>query len=258
MSVGFVAGRHTALVSADEHGLAFFHTLGKILFVEASDILRILGRYPDDKDAIEAAQSVPASSESITFPNAGFRAQRRRGRYTILAMAPLPLGTVPHTTDAYNVVALLTPTKLVVVGLKPTPRTWFKCPREVDEGGSWRTKSKWRGTLAWYPSVLPSPTASADSASHSKDIETVTLPMLVYTWGHVLHIIKVSESKNMRGMRNNKTGKTSEVEIGSIAYTHVGKWRAEGDILAIQWLNANVGSFTSIDGCFDLVSKFRI
>lgn len=47
VSIGFVAGRHTAIVSADVHGLAFYHALGKVLFVEASDVLRILGRYPD-------------------------------------------------------------------------------------------------------------------------------------------------------------------------------------------------------------------
>lgn len=47
VSVGFIAGRHTALVSADDSGLAFYHSLGKVLFVEATDTLRILGKYPD-------------------------------------------------------------------------------------------------------------------------------------------------------------------------------------------------------------------
>ncbi|KAI0715216.1 hypothetical protein C8Q76DRAFT_568514, partial [Earliella scabrosa] len=45
ISVGFVAGWHTALVSADDAGLAFYHSLGKVLFVDATDILRILGKY---------------------------------------------------------------------------------------------------------------------------------------------------------------------------------------------------------------------
>ncbi|KAI0245579.1 hypothetical protein BJV78DRAFT_1107102, partial [Lactifluus subvellereus] len=49
VSVGFVAGRHTAIVSADQTGLAFYHSLGKALFFEASDVLRILGKYPNEE-----------------------------------------------------------------------------------------------------------------------------------------------------------------------------------------------------------------
>ncbi|KAF9037914.1 Golgi CORVET complex core vacuolar protein 8-domain-containing protein [Rhodocollybia butyracea] len=35
INIGFVAEGHTALISADESGLAFYHSLGKVLFVEA-------------------------------------------------------------------------------------------------------------------------------------------------------------------------------------------------------------------------------
>ncbi|PPQ98630.1 hypothetical protein CVT24_003963 [Panaeolus cyanescens] len=111
--IGFVAGRHTALVSADEHGLAFFHSLGKVLFIDATDILRILGRYPNSPPSHELARQPRLATSPYT--------QTQRQRYTILDMAPLPLGTVPHLSDNHHVVALLTPTKLVVVGLKPTP-----------------------------------------------------------------------------------------------------------------------------------------
>ncbi|EPT04596.1 hypothetical protein FOMPIDRAFT_1113223, partial [Fomitopsis schrenkii] len=48
VSVGFVAGRHTAVVSADDSGLSFFHSLGKVFFMDASDTLRLLGKYPED------------------------------------------------------------------------------------------------------------------------------------------------------------------------------------------------------------------
>jgi vacuolar protein sorting-associated protein 8 len=70
-------------------------------------------------------------------------------------MMPLPLGTTPHPTDAYNVIVLLTPAKLVV-GLKPKLRTWFKHPRELDadESRASKTRSRLRGTLAWFPSVI--------------------------------------------------------------------------------------------------------
>ena len=91
VSIGFVDGRHTALVSADDNGLAFYHSLGKILFVDATDILRILGKYPDE--------DVPDAPAAL-----GHRLRRRRSRKpaTILSMAPLPLGTASHPTDAYK------------------------------------------------------------------------------------------------------------------------------------------------------------
>lgn len=259
LSISFVAGRHTAVVSADEHGLAFYHSLGKVLFVEASDILRILGKYPQD-DVPEPIprtlprKAIPASrsSQNGSTPTAPLSPRRRKTRYTILAMMPLPLGTSPHPTDAYNVVALLTPTKLVIVGLKPSPKTWFKCPRDVDEGGAVRTKSRWKGTLAWFPSILPGGAGKPDQVKNKgqlngKDLSSVpTTPILVYSWSNNVYLIRVSESRTKQLIRNKRTGKLSEIEVGRIVFEDAGKWSAEKDILAIQWLNANVGSFASV------------
>ncbi|KAJ7072283.1 Golgi CORVET complex core vacuolar protein 8-domain-containing protein [Mycena amicta] len=216
VNIGFVAGRHTALVSADEHGLAFYHSLGKVLFVEASDILRILGKYPDD----ELNPSSPLSDK-----------RRRKNRYTILAMMPLPLGVAAHPTDSYNLVALLTPTKLVVVGLKPTPKTWFKCSLDTAQ-----PKLRTKGTMAWFPSTTGS--ASATNSLQSPPAQPSS-PVLVYTWANKMHFLRVSETRSKQLVRNSRTGKTNEVEVGRIEYEPAGKWTAEGDILAVQWLNAN-------------------
>lgn len=241
--IGFVAGRHTALVSADEHGLAFYHSLGKVLFVEASDILRLLGRYPD-------GPSIPISPISPATPGGSMPSRRRRkkNQFTILAMMPLPLGTSPHPTDAYNVVALLTPTKLVVVGLKPTPKTWFKRPRGVNEGGESRSKSRWKGTMAWFPSVSSNvhnlKSTVGRNKVESKDMSSN--PILVYTWGNALLLIRVFETRSKQIARNNRTGKMTEIEVGRIEFEDAGKWIADDDILAVQWLNANVGSFSLI------------
>jgi vacuolar protein sorting-associated protein 8 len=250
--IGFIAGRHTSIVSADDHGLAFFHRLGKVLFVEASDILRILGKYDQGEIPRGPRASLPSPvtprTNSLSIPDTSLP-RRRKARHTILDMMPLPLGTSPHATDAYNVIALLTPTKLVVVGLKPTPRTWFKYPREVDEGGSWRSKSKWKGKLAWFPSVLPSSTSISNSDKHkqlSTGIPAPTAPVLAYTWGNVLRLIRVAESRSKEMSRNPRTGKIIENEVGRIVYEDAGRWSAESDILAVQWLNANVGSFTFV------------
>jgi hypothetical protein len=236
ISIGFIAGRHTALVSADEHGLAFYHSLGKMLFVEASDILRILGQYPDP------------SAGMVTSPNSASSAapQKRKPRYTILSMAPLPLGPTPHPTDAYDVVALLTPTKLVVVGLRPTPKTWFKCPREANEGQL--LTSQMKGTLAWFPSVArssadaPGPVQNGTPRHSENDIEARD-PILAFTWGNSLRLIKVSEVRFRQRARSSKTGRTAEVDIGTISFEEMGKWNAEDAILGLQWLNAKVGSF---------------
>jgi len=237
VSVGFIAGRHTALVSADEHGLAFFHSLGKILFVEAPDILRILGRYPD------YLNKLPKSSLGI--PSL-LSASPKRQRYTIIGMAPLPLGTAPHSTDNYNVVALLTPTKLVVVGLKPSPRTWFKCPRDVDEGISRNSKSRCLGSLAWFPSFLQASHSSENSRNgknNDRSMSIPSVPVLAYSWGNSLHLIRVLESRIKQNVKNPKTGKEMEVEIGTINHQSIGNWTAEDDILALQWLNHNVSPF---------------
>ncbi|KAF9465049.1 lateendosome to vacuole transport-family protein [Collybia nuda] len=237
ISIGFVAGRHTAIVSADDHGLAFSHSLGKVLFVEASDILRILGKYQED-----SITSIPqtTSMSSVSHVHDTSLPRRRKARYTILEMCPLPLGTSPHTTDSYNVVALLTPTKLVVVGLKPKPRTWFKCPREIDEGGLSRNKSKWKGAMAWFPSVLSSSISDKTAMSGNGHVASLpTTPMLVYSWGNSVRLIRVTESRAKQTIQNPRTGKTTEVEVGRIVYGDARRWSTSGDVLAIQWLNAN-------------------
>ncbi|EKM54684.1 uncharacterized protein PHACADRAFT_96976 [Phanerochaete carnosa HHB-10118-sp] len=232
VSIGFVAGRHTAVVSADDSGLAFYHSLGKVLFVEASDTLRILGKYPDEADPLHepSAPGVPVHHQ--------FRRRRIRKAHTILSMMPLPLGASAHPTDAYNLVALLTPMKLVVVGLKPSPKTWYRRHREADDGAS---KSKFKGVLAWYPST-PSAGAPQDTQTNGKGRatnSTGTHPILIYGWGNTLNLVQVSESKMVQEVRNPKNSKVSRVEIGRVVFEEGRSWTVGGDALALQWLNPN-------------------
>ncbi|KAI0675421.1 Golgi CORVET complex core vacuolar protein 8-domain-containing protein [Trametes maxima] len=231
VSIGFVAGRHTALVSADDGGLAFYHSLGKVFFVDASDILRILGKYPDE-DAPDAP------------PALGHRFRRRKSRKptTILSMAPLPLGTCSHPTDTYNLVALLTPIKLVIVGLKPSPKTWYRRHRESDEEVA--SKSRFKGTLAWFPSVslaadLSSHPERDSKKSHLNGTHPTSTPTLAYSWGETINLLRVSEDKITQTVKDPKTGKVSRVEVGRIIFEEVGSWNASDDILALQWLNVN-------------------
>ena len=241
VNIGFVAGRHTAIVSADENGLAFYHSLGKVLFVDASDVLRILGKYPEE-------EPLPPSHLSQSKTNgiaAGQYPRRRKARKvnTILAMAPLPLGTTPHPTDGYNIVALLTAAKLVIVGLKPSPKTWYR--RHRDEDDELARKSKFRGSMAWFPSIILGSVSSREPPRKGKKEPAIepTIPMLVYSWGPTLNLLRVSEIKVKETIVDSRTNKSTSVEVGRLTFQEAAKWSAQDDVLAIQWLNANVGSF---------------
>ncbi|TFY83559.1 hypothetical protein EWM64_g450 [Hericium alpestre] len=235
VNVDFVAGRHTAIVSADDVGLAFYHSLGKVLFVDASDVLRILGKYPDEDPPVPPHFSLPKTNGSPA-PPPPVRRRRSRKANTILAMAPLPLGTAPHATDAYNVVALLTAAKLVIVGLRPSPKTWYRRHRSEDD--EQMGKSKYRAALAWFPSVFVDASRTAKKGEKVPPAES-TVPLLVYSWGSSLNLIRVSESKTMEKSINSRTGKTMTVEVGHLTFQEAASWSAQDDVLAIQWLNPN-------------------
>lgn len=241
VDIGFVAGRHTAIVSADHTGLAFYHSLGKALFFDASDVLRILGKYPNE--------------EHIAPGQPPVHRRRARRTNTILAMAPLPLGTVPHPTDAYNVTALLTAAKLVIVGLKPSPKTWYRKHRNEDD--EQMGKAKFRAALAWFPSIVPN-ASSADRTNPGSGKENntkkgdtqpsppPTTPMLVYSWSSKLHLLLVSELKTRENFKSERTGKETTVEVGRLVFEEKAQWRAGDNVHAIQWLNVKVGSFSHI------------
>lgn len=243
VNVGFIAGRHTALVSADDHGLAFFHSLGKVLFIEATDILRILGRYP----AVPSSHGLVRGTQSALSQTD----QQRKQRYTILSMAPLPLGTNTHIIDDHHIVALLTPSKLVVVGLKPTPRTWFKIPRDQSTASS--RDSKKIGSVSWFPSVTISNSANDIGQAGTRE---VTAPTLAFTWGNTLSLIKLTVSKVQQAVKNSKTGKSSTIDVEVVGFQAATKYQAESDILALQWLNHYVSSLNTLCLRFHSSTKF--
>jgi hypothetical protein len=243
-----VAGRHTAIVTADENGLAFYHSLGKVLFVEATDVIRILGKYPE-----EVSPELPLSGATGSGP-INFRKRRERKANVIHTMTPLPLGTCPHRTDEYNLVAMVTPGKLVIVGLKPKPTTWYRrLRRDNQEIGP---MDGWKGSLAWFPCVEdPFPVPEKPPPKDRSKVEPRgTMPMLVFTWGRQLNFIRVSEKKVMQSVKSPKTGKISEVEFGAIVIEEVSTWTTDEVVLAVRWLNANVCSFsTGFNGIWQLL-----
>ncbi|WWC64174.1 uncharacterized protein I303_106782 [Kwoniella dejecticola CBS 10117] len=146
--IGFVGSRHTSIVSGDEHGRAFWWSLGKVMGIESNDVVRMLGSYPSSGPEVNANPSKRLS--------------------TLFAALPLPLDEQSHAIDRHLLSALLTPTKLVVVGMKPNPKTWFRKMRG-NLGGEFGGLT---GTALWRWS-------------------TTNNPSLVYSWGSLVQILHV-------------------------------------------------------------------
>ncbi|OJD11363.1 hypothetical protein AJ78_07855 [Emergomyces pasteurianus Ep9510] len=158
--MGFLGTRHTALVSADDHGMAFSHlaTRGMGAVGRVVRTTRILGRYPD----------------------AVLVGGRPRKPSSVLAFSPLPLGNVEQATDSIGLVAMLTPYLLVIVSTTPIAQTHYKAarPKEV------AAHSALTAALAWFPAIKLK--AKNSEASKTK---------LVYCWSNVLTVLEVSEVK---------------------------------------------------------------
>ncbi|KAF2498527.1 hypothetical protein BU16DRAFT_481523, partial [Lophium mytilinum] len=160
LHVGFLGTRHTALVSADDGGMAFSHlaTRGLGAVARTVKITRILGRYPLTAKSTE----------------------RPRKPSSVLAFAPLPLGNVEQPTDSMGLTALLTPYLLVIVSTTPLAQTQHKAsrPKEI------APHSTLSGCLAWFPAV------KLKNASGNSQ-QQVSKTKLVYCWSNILTILDV-------------------------------------------------------------------
>lgn len=161
--LGFLGTRHTALVSADDRGMAFSHLATRGLGAVGRTVrtTRILGRYPND---------IGASGKP-------------RKPSTVLAFSALPLGNVEKGTDTLGLTAMLTPYLLVIVSTTPIAQTQHKAarPKEV------AAHSAMSGCLAWFPAVklkIPDP----NDGSQSSKVK------LVYCWSNILTVLDVEET----------------------------------------------------------------
>ncbi|QRV79421.1 vacuolar protein sorting-associated protein 8 [Ceratobasidium sp. AG-Ba] len=233
--VGFVGARHTAIVSADSAGLAFYHSLGKVLFVEASDVVRILGKYPSPGEGpVGPAPEAPLRPDAKGKGKAVDRVTGRAMTATsALSIASLPLGTALHSTDSYLIQALITPAKMIIVGLKPTPKTWLR-----RHNPSQKPSTKDEPLLAWFPAFAPSEDSNKQTNRKDKT-SALAPPVLVYTWGYTLYFIRVKEERITQKIRDEKSGKIQSIEVGSLAFEELGaiELGADGGVRALQWLN---------------------
>ncbi|KAF1932405.1 uncharacterized protein M421DRAFT_417122 [Didymella exigua CBS 183.55] len=200
LHLGFLGTRHTALVSADDGGMAFSHlaTRGLGALARNVNITRILGRYP-----------LSARSQ-----------EKPRKPSSVLAFAPLPLGNVEQPTDVMGLTALLTPYLLVIVSTTPVAQTQHKAPRPKEVA----LHSAMSGCLAWFPAVKLKH-ASQDST------KTVSKTKLVYCWSNVLTILDVASFV---------APPTEKEKPTELAFKPRSRWKADEAIVAVQWLSRSV------------------
>lgn len=171
LHIGFLGTRHTALVSADDGGMAFSHlaTRGLGAVTRTVKTTRLLGRYP-----------IPQSPE-----------KPKQKPSSVLAFAPLPLGNVEQLTDDMGLTALLTPYLLVIVSTTPIAQTQHKAarPKDVHAHGAMS------GCLAWFPSVRLKTAKNGKENSDTK---------LVYCWSNVLTVLDVEVREVVSGSGKEK------------------------------------------------------
>jgi len=233
LHIGFVGKRHTAIVSGDERGMAFYHSLGRVLGVDSTDVLRVLGSYPTEgphrsSDATSSPTSTPPKPPPIT---------------TLFATAPLPLG--PHNSDAYQLSALLTPSKLVIVGLKPSPRTWYRKLRSLgaglSEGGE---EGGLVGGAVWRTGVSSSEKGGVLSVAGGEERD----PLLAFWWGNVVRFVGVRVVEVEAGVGGNvgqvggggKKGGAAGESVKRVEFLEAGRWEAEGVVRGLEWLSERV------------------
>ncbi|KAI9482584.1 Golgi CORVET complex core vacuolar protein 8-domain-containing protein [Zychaea mexicana] len=217
LHIGFVGVKKSDIVSGDDQGMAFYHVLYKVVMVNAVDTTRILGRY-----------------QNLSFPgldNGGMgEMPKPRRPSTVFAMQPLPLGQIAHPAENFGLVALLTPYKMIIVGLKPTPQTQYKYlkPKGApaittsstaennndhpdaesrqqqsqqqqqqetrdEQFGNKTPSENLAGCLAWLP-VMKSDISGESTGVKDKGAKPTTAPndpMLAFSWGNHLLILRV-------------------------------------------------------------------
>ncbi|ODQ65051.1 hypothetical protein NADFUDRAFT_51650 [Nadsonia fulvescens var. elongata DSM 6958] len=151
--ISFIGKRHTAIVSSDSTGMAFFHNTIRTLISKIVHVSRLAGRYPYE--------------------------MKGKRPSTILSMSVNPLGSGISSTDDLGLVAIMTPQVLAVISTLPSVETKCKTgrPKVVDNAMGFS------GSLAWFPAMK---TKNAQGKLFSSN------PKLAYCWSNVLTIAEIS------------------------------------------------------------------
>lgn len=218
LHVGFLGTRRTALVAADDSGMAFSHLATRGLGAVARTVksTRILGRYPSITPTTTAA----------------------RKSTSVLACAPLPLGNVDQPTDDMGLTALLTPYLLVIVSTTPVAQTHFKTPRSKVISAH----SPMTGCLAWFPAVkVKSNRSDTDDGTSSTK--------LVYCWSNLLQILEVEAELNEHD---------GDSKRPSLIFQHQRQWKSEEAIVAVQWISRSVLAVLTITQRLIILDDYKL
>ena len=243
--LGFVGARHTAIVSADDHGLAFFHSLGQVLGLANTDVVRILGQYPETQQPAPALPELRLHNESqgdTLLADAPISTSKQKLSPLVFDMAPLPLGPVADVTDTFSLVAIITPTKIIVVGLKPTPRTWWRALQKNDAAQVPEDTEPVIGSLAWFPCAR----VSVDEP------KLVTRPLLAFTWGRQIHLISVGAHEVAKATNGAQKSRSTK----ALHFREEAKWLCESTVVRLQWLNSRVKAFKPYMKCAEQVFRY--
>ncbi|GAA97022.1 uncharacterized protein L969DRAFT_611396 [Mixia osmundae IAM 14324] len=210
--LGFVGLRHTAIVSSDESGLTFYHSLGKVFGLANTDVVRILGQYPSDSSRIVSTRR-PSDPQTTAIDHVGFKMPRRRKPISVIDMAPLPLGPLPHTSDDLALVAIITASKILIAGLKPSPRTWWRAVREDSKPDAF-------GALAWFPCRA----ALADEAG-----DAARDPLLAYAWGNQVYFVHVAAATPAES--------PDKKAAPQLIFRQGSSWQSRDNIIDLLWIS---------------------
>ncbi|RVD82877.1 uncharacterized protein DFL_007288 [Arthrobotrys flagrans] len=202
LHLGFLGTRHTALVSADDKGMAFSHLASRSLVGRVVKTTRILGRYPFDIAT----------------------ASRPRKPSSVLAFASLPLGNAPQPTDTMGLTAMLTPYLLVIVSTTPIAQTQHKLarPKEV------ASEAALSGCLAWFPAIK-----LKNDGQKSNKHNQVMQPRLAYCWSNVLTVMEVLHAEK-------EGADIDPYKPPALQFRLKSRWKSDEAIVAVQWLNRQI------------------
>ncbi|KAJ3349979.1 Vacuolar protein sorting-associated protein 8 [Entophlyctis luteolus] len=169
-------GSNLDLISADDEGTAFYHTISTIMRFSTHTVSTQLS-----------------------------------GKQPIYRMQALPRAQRAHVSDKARIVAVMTPMRLMLMRLRPTPAVIRKI--SMREFGA--SVPATCAALAWQPVLI------------GKEIASASEPVLAASFNKMLMIFKVVE----RISTEENKGKAD------LHIVYVGKWLCDEDIVAIHWIS---------------------
>jgi hypothetical protein len=224
--LAFVGRRHTAIVSGDETGRAFWWSLGKVMGVESNDVIRLLGTSLVN----EVSGSLNPATHILPRTDSPTSKAKLTKDHDLFVASPLPVGKNDHPADTFGMIALLTDSKLMIVGLKPSARTWYRRSRQADGG---RT-GKMIGCAAWLPSQ-PS----------RMGVDKTSDPVLAYSWGNHLRFLKISVIPAERP-QHEEGQKIHLHPVNRVEFVEGRIWKEDSPIVGLNWLNSSVSGTASL------------